>query len=293
MTSRIRLVFAKGSSVVKVPSVSEERVGPVLAAALTACAPGDDGIHCVPVKEIPSAALGAPLKHFFANGKLSKKIPPLLLAPSYKVAERLDIIKMVRCVERVAMAAVASGDVRLKDVAQAFSGCPRIAALCDNYLCLPGARLPPPHNLVSKLPKMAAEYGALMVVCNRTYPGETMDEVRLVVDARRCEALSSTNAVCKDVCAILERTGSQPPPGCLAIIWLPYPYKSVVPCDPSTWLPLWGNNYIQPCHPSNLQALLKNGSASSYVSLIACSDGDLVYSSDKGMDLMHCKGLDL
>lgn len=97
----IRLVFSKGSCIVKIPNIadSHDRIGSVLA-ALDGCAPGTDGFHKVPVKEIPTPALGAPLKLFLAEGKL----PPsstlgdasLLLAPSYKAAERLDIAAMGR-----------------------------------------------------------------------------------------------------------------------------------------------------------------------------------------------------
>ena len=193
MTSRIRLVFAKGSTVVKVPSVSEERVGPVLAAAMTACAPGDDGIHTVPVKEIPSAALGAPLKHFLAKGKLplSASASPHLLSPSYKAAERLDIAEMVRAVERAAMDAIASGDVRIEELSSSFAGCPRIAALCDNYLSMPGTRAPPPFNPRSHLHRLAREHGAVLVI-GKELPGLTRFWI-LVANAT-CSARAGTSS---------------------------------------------------------------------------------------------------
>ena len=81
-----------------------------------------------------------------------------------KAAERLGVAAMVRAVERVAIEAVASGDVRLEDLAAAFAGCPRVAALCENYLALPGVRAPPPFKISTHLPELAAAHGALIVV---------------------------------------------------------------------------------------------------------------------------------
>ena len=79
-----------------------------------------------------------------------------------KAAERLGVAAMVRAVERVAIEAVASGDVRLEDLA--FAGCPHVAALCENYLAIPGVRAPPPFKISTHLPELAAAHGALIVV---------------------------------------------------------------------------------------------------------------------------------
>ncbi len=197
----IRLVFAKGSGVVKLPAgVPDERFGPVLA-ALAACAPGADGFHRVHVKEIPCAALGAPLKHFLADGKLppsARADATLLLAPSYKAAERLDVAAMVRAVERAAMAAVASGDVRIEDLAAAFAGCPRVAALCDNYLAIPGVRAPPPFKVSAHLPELAAAHGALLVVGTVRLKHFSPDTFCVVADIGACSARAASSSARDD-----------------------------------------------------------------------------------------------
>ena len=292
----ILLVFAKGSSVVKLPTgVPDERLGPVLA-SLESCAPGADGFHRVPVKEIPTAALGAPLTHFLAGGKLPLSTSLLLLAPSYKAAERLDVAGMVRAVERAALAAVAAGDVRLKDLAAAFAGCPRVAALCDNYLSIPGIRAPPRFNIMTKLPELVDENGALMVACIRTYPGETLDTVLLIADAQRCTELSSSVPVCKSICNHLEGCSVEPNTrGRFTVISLSYPYMSVVPRDPDSWLidASGASNHVTKCSPVELPALLRNGKASSYISIVACSEGYLLFSSDRGADVTYRRGFEM
>ena len=97
---RIRLVFAKDTAIATLPlpiteEMLEERLGPILAAAVTNCDPGWDGMYTIPIKEIPSAASGEPLTHFIIHGKLPS-MSPILLSTSYKAAECLDITKMVR-----------------------------------------------------------------------------------------------------------------------------------------------------------------------------------------------------
>ena len=183
----------------------EERVGPVLAAIMTSCAPGAEGHHTVSVLEIPTAALGgAPLKRFLAHGKLKPAAtPPLLLAASYKAAERLDIKGLVRAVERAVMAAVATGDVRLEEVALAFAGCPRIAGLCDNYLDLPGIRPPPATTAPASksLSALATEHGAVFLL-GKSPSGKyaTNETVWVLADVAACAALGEGGGVFAEVC---------------------------------------------------------------------------------------------
>jgi hypothetical protein len=188
---RIRLVFADGACVADLPDgiaeqALEERVGPILAAVVTSCAPDADGLHTVALPEIPTAALGAPLRHFLSHGKLpppSSATPPLLLAAAYKAAEWLDLKGLVRAVERAVMAVVATGDVQLEEVALAFAGCPRVAGLCDNYLELPGVRPPPPFNITTHLPALVAEHGALLLVGTNA---SHADEFWVLADIAAC-----------------------------------------------------------------------------------------------------------
>ncbi len=58
------------------------------------------------------------------------------------------------------MQTIAAGGVRLAEVASAFAGCPRMEALCENYMDLPGMIKPPTYNIRS----MAAQHGAVLVV---------------------------------------------------------------------------------------------------------------------------------
>ncbi len=131
---RLRLNYAVGSSIISLPDGASqealgERIGSHLADLVTSC-------HNVAVHEIPSAALGAPLQDFLADGTLGAAATssPLLLAASYRAAVRLDIKGLVRAVERALMKGISKGNVRLAEVATAFAGCPRIAALCD-WMC--------------------------------------------------------------------------------------------------------------------------------------------------------------
>lgn len=182
----IRLVFAKGSSDVELPAGDpDERLGPVLA-SLAAGVPGEDGTHTVNVKEIPSAVLGTALTNFITNGKLPPSTDPLLLAPAYKAAERLNIAGMVRAIEKATVASIAAGDVRIDEVAAIFVGCPRIAALCDNYLNMPGARPPPPFKLLDQLPDLAAAHGALLLVGTRSSRYMVLDEFWVLADIATC-----------------------------------------------------------------------------------------------------------
>ncbi len=208
---RIHLVYAAGSSIASLPpgiseQAIEERVGSLLASVVTSCAPDADGLHTLAVPKIPTAALGTPLHHYITHGMFtlrSSATPPLLLAASYKAAERLDLTGLVRAVERAVMAAVAARDVQLEEVSVAFAGCPRLAGLCDNYLELPGVRPPPPFNITARLPALVAEHGTVFVMCNRSYPGNMLDEIRIIADASRCRELFDIK-ICRDVCRHLE-----------------------------------------------------------------------------------------
>ena len=124
-----------------------------------------------------------------------------------KAAERLGVAAMVRAVERVAIEAVASGDVRLEDLA--FAGCPHVAALCENYLAIPGVRAPPPFKISTHLPELAAAHGALLVVGTTRLKYSSPDPFWVVagIDACHVRASSSSCDCPKDVFAkVIERT---------------------------------------------------------------------------------------
>jgi hypothetical protein len=290
----ICLVYADGrSSIADLPpgiseQALEERIGPVLAGVVTGCTPSASGVHTIAVPEIPTAALGAPLRHYVSHGKL-KTTPPLLLAASYKAAERLDLKGLVRAVERAVMAAVAVGDVRLEELSAAFAGCPRIVSLCDNYLELPGVRPPPPFNIATHLPALVAEHGAVFVMCNRSYPGDMLDEIRIIADASRCRELSDIK-ICRDVCRHLEDTPPMRGSGKLIVLTLSYPYHAVDPREPSTWLQ--GTKHVEniKCSDKKLFSVLRNGKAMSNIALVVCSEGLMLFSVDEAAAFTFAHG---
>ena len=138
----------------------EKRIGPILADMVMLLKATR---HAVKVPEIPTARQGAALQMYLATGRFPFSFATLEKAPAYKAAERLDIKGFVLAVERRAMYAIAAGGVRLDAVAAAFAGCPRMEALCDNYMSHPGVvdgPPPPPYNIRA----MASEHGAILVV---------------------------------------------------------------------------------------------------------------------------------
>ena len=305
----IRLVFAKGSGVVKLPGgIPDDHVGPVLA-DLAACAPGADGFHKVPVKEIPTPALGAPLKHFLAEGKLppsTRADASLLLAPSYKAAERLDVMGLVRAVERAAMAAVASGDVSLEDLAAAFAGCPRVAALCDNYLTLPGIRAPPPFNIMRRLPALLAEHGVLLLLCTHDlHPSRktVLDSVKVVADTQRCRELADRHTICHDVIELLERYAEwgtlSRRQGPLTILSIPSEIEEgdiIYPDMPDSWLPSGDRHPFSVSQFSGDFELLDAEIHQRYhndtrVTLAVDSTGQKLYSNNHAADQAYAKGI--
>ena len=93
------------------------------------------------------------------------------------------------------MEAVAAGNVRLEDLAAAFAGCPRVTALCDNYLSLPGVRPPPPFNPCKHMQVLANEHGIVLVI-GEELPGLT--RVWIIV-ARTCQELVDSQKYTNDV----------------------------------------------------------------------------------------------
>jgi hypothetical protein len=302
----IRLVYADG--IVGVAGLPdgitdlEERLGPHLAAVVTSCAPNADDSHTIAVPEIPTAALGAPLRRFITHGKLGSSpatTPPLLLAASYKAAERLDIKGLVRAVERAVMAAVAVGDVRLEEISAAFAGCPRIVSLCDNYLELPGIRTPPPFNITTHLPALVAEHGAVFIIC--AHPkvqgkGLSLGSINIVTDTRRCIELARNDSFCRQIVELSGDTDGMP----ITLFSMPDSIENrdeVYPSCSGTWLlgasaerPRWPGTRIT-CTPQTLAKELKYYFEDTTVTLAVCHEGRKLFSSNQAADTAFTSGM--
>ena len=109
--------------------------------------------------------------------------------------------RFVLAVERHAMLTIADGSVRLEEVAAAFAGCPRLEALCENYLTIPGVRRPPPNAVAASLASLTKKHGALLVV---GYNARYADEFWVLADYVACTAAAKTSP--RDVFAhVIER----------------------------------------------------------------------------------------
>ena len=241
---------------VPLPKGDDERshhdfIGPVLSDMVASCSACE---YDVAVPEVPSAAAGAPLKCFAEKGRLLY-VPLAVtdLAPAYKAAERLDMKGLVLEIERRAFVAVSAGSVSLADVAKAFAGCPRVEALCDNYLRLSIARAPPPYNVYG----MAAQHGAVLVEYRDKASSSSGDGASsqstahaVVVDIQMAMSKRDHCRVCEAACNDAERNPRcfGPPWICIAAIYKEkgqlqrQPRKQKKKTmdirwgDPSTWL---------------------------------------------------------
>jgi hypothetical protein len=146
---------------------------------------------------------------------------------------------VVREVERAAMVSVAKGGVQLDQLASIFAGCPRIAALCDNYLKLPGVRPPPPFDIAVQLPALVAEHGVILLVARK----ELSDTFWIVADVNVCMRLRETRpAVFEQVATRVEEEGEIQGVSRSLCIFTPCNYdisdfEDIHPCYCTTWLP--------------------------------------------------------
>ena len=315
----IRLVYLDGcTNICKLPDGIEERVGPILADIVANCAPSEDGNHTIAVPEIPSAVLGEPLQHFLMHGRLPYEkpkpcwepwddypeavevSPTLLLATSYKAADRLDIRGLVRAVERSVMADVAAGTVSLADVSVAFAGCPRMVSLCDNYLDMPRPRPQPPFNIRRELPALVAEHGVLFLICMFPDMDKRMrfDSIKIISDTRRCKKLARQSPICRHIVELTGKVSSNRSFETLSIITLrdvDEQRNDIKPADPSTWVPdINAIKEKQRCKPADCIEDITDSFCKireTSISLVVCRKGCKLFSSNDAADNAFTLGI--
>ena len=227
---------------------------------------------------------------------------PGFLAAGYKAAERLDVKGFVRAVERAVMAAVAKGRVQLSELAVAFAGCPRIAALCDNYLDLPGVRPPPPFDIEERLPALVEEHGAVFLICMHVLGyglPVSFGSVKIVTDVPRCRELASTCPICREIVEYIdpddddddEEDGDP-----ISVFTLPEGIEDrdmIYPSATGTWL--HGTNMRgitrHTCAPSELHDTIKHYAFDTVVTLAVCREGRKLFSLDAKADTAFKSGV--